>query len=468
MFLRATRLVMALGLGTTLTSCGVATYLNDGPLPAPREQSQSGPDLPSRFNGATVARYSGGYGGFFNAPELDALIAEAANHNPDYLLLRARVDREWLRIADKRLSGGPSLSGSLSNTERRGSGVDSTSYGLNVDLNPALDIWGKTAADIQSGVLGTQATLFDLVASEQALQKGIVRAWANLIAAKSTLALRYDRLASYEDILEATKGEIISGKRDPIDLQLAEIDVLSAKSQLEVQRNQVEVSQSSLNRLLGRTVGADLRLRTSALPRFAGAAPTRLPSELLTRRPDIQAAWARVLSVDEAFKSARLAMLPRFNLTGSDGLTTDDLANLLDADRLIANLVISLSGTLLDNGASQRQVDMAMANITVELHAYASTVLDAMVEVDQILAKERSLKRRIGLQKTSATLAEEAFAQKTAAMRDGDATLFEVSQAALRLYNSQDEIISLRNQILQNRLDLYVALGDEYFDGEAQ
>lgn len=462
------RVALTLSITLSLSSCGVATFIEDGSLPDARVQSETGPTIPTQFNGASQARYSGGYGDFFRSSELDRLIAEAATNNPDFLLLRARIDREWLRIADTRLSGGPSLSGALSNTQRRVGGVDSGTYGLSVDLNPAFDVWGKTASDIRSGALGTQATLFDLVASERALQKSVVRSWANLIAARTTLQQRQARLAAYTDILDATRGEIISGKRDPIDLQLAQIDVLSAESQLEVQRNQVEVSEATLNRLLGRPVGQQLRLSSGALPRFSGIAPARLPSDLLGRRPDIQAGWARLLAADESFKSARLAMLPRINLTGSLGNSTIELADLLDADRIIASLVTSLSGTLLDNGASQRKVDMAMANIEVELHGYASTVLDALVEVNGILAKERSLKRRIGLQKTSAALADEAFVQKIAAMRDGDATLFEVSQAGLRLYNAQDEIISLRNQILQNRLDLYVALGDEYFDGDVQ
>lgn len=465
--LRVRTILIALSSAVVLASCDVATFLQDGPLPDRREQSQTGPQLPTGFSGAVLARYTGGYGGFFNSNDLDALIAEAASHNPDYLILRGRADRELLRIADRRRSGGPSLSAALSDNERRGA-VDTSTFNLSVDLNPGLDIWGKAATDIRAGVLGSQATLFDLVASERALQKTIVRAWSDLIAARLTLQSRHTRLDAYNRILESVRAEVMSGQRDPVDVQLSEIDVLSARNQLESQRQQVDVAETTLNRLLGRPVGQHVRLRQGVLPRFAGAAPVRLPSELLLRRPDIQAAWARLMAVDDSFRSARLAMLPRFNLTGSLGNTTSDFSSLLNPDLFIASLMASLTGTLLDNGASQRQVDIAMASVEIEVQSYASTVLDAMVQVHSVLSREQSLKRQIQIQKLSAALAEQAFEQEINAMRNDRASLQSVSTAALRLYNAEDEIISLRNRILQNRLDLYVALGDDYFDGESR
>lgn len=457
--------LLVVGCAAFLSSCGVAAFIEDGPLPPPRAQAETGPNFPARFSGAILARYNGGYGDFFNSANLDHLINEAATNNPDYLLLRARVDREILRIADTRLKNGPTLSASFSNVEKRGP-LDASSYSLSVDLNPNLDVWGKTAADIRSGELGSRATIYDLIASERAMQKSIVRAWANLIAARVTLQKRFTRLAAYNDVYDAMEGEVISGRRPPIDLQSAEIDVIGAKSHLENQRQQTEAAEATLNRLLGRPIGQRVRLANGVLPRFAGVPPARLPSELLTRRPDIQSAWARLLAADESFKSARLGMLPRFNITGSLGNSTTDLADLLDPARFVSSLISSLSATLLDNGASQRQVEMALKNVEVELHSYASTVLNALNEVQSILSKERSLKRQITLQKASASLSNEAFSQQISAMQDGSAGLFEVSNAALRLYNAEDEIISLRNQILQNRLDLYVALGDEYFDGD--
>lgn len=450
--------------GMFLASCDVVTFLGDGPLPQNRAQQSTGPDIGGSFSGAVQARYQGGYGQFFQSSTLTNLIGEAATNNPDFLILRQRVDREYLRIADTRLSNGASLSTTLSNTENRGAAA-SSSYSLRVDLAPGLDIWGKTAADIRSGELGSKATLFDLVASERALQKSIVGAWADLIAARTTLDLRQTRLNAYGDILAATRSEVISGAREPIDLQLAEIDTIGARDQLESQRSITQSAETALNRLLGRPVGGHLRLKLGVLPRFPGAPPARLPSDLLTRRPDVQAAWSRLLATDENFKSARLAMLPRFSLTGSSGNTTADFANLLDANLFVTSLIASLTGTLLDNGKSERQVKLAMAAVEIELQIYASTVMDAMVEVHSLLAKEHSLKRQIALQKQSVSLAKDAFNQELTDMRAGGTSLYEVSTAALRLYNSEDSIISLRNQILKNRLDLYIALGDEYFDG---
>ncbi len=465
--MRPNRVILLFGGVWLLASCSVATFVQDGPLENPHQQDETTPPLPAAFDGAGVARYTTGYGGFFRSAQLDALIHEAAQNNPDYLVLRLRANRELLNIADTLARNGASLSASLSDRETRGP-LDSSAYSLSIDLNPGLDVWGKTAADIRAGELGSRASLFDLMAAERALQKAIVGSWANLVAARITLSQRYARLDAYDAIMEATRGDVMAGTREVINLQLAEIDTLGARDQLEQQVQTVEVAQSRLNRLLGRPVGGHVSLVNGALPRFADAPQARLPAELLARRPDIQAAWARLLASDSRLRSARLAMLPRLNLSGSFSNNTGDIGQLFDVDRFALSLVASLTGTLLDNGASARQVELARVDIEIAVQTYVSTVLDALVEVDSVLSREHSLKRQIALQKRSAALAEDAFNEEIAKLRSGSAGLADVSKAALRMFNAQDAVIALRNRILQNRLDLYVALGDDYFDGVGQ
>ena len=85
-----------------------------------------------------------------------------------------------------------------------------------------------------------------------------------------------------------------------------------------------------------------------------------LPSELLTRRPDLAAAEAQLAAADANVAAARAALLPSISLSTSAGLATSALLSLADPTQAIS-IALSL-GNIVDGGqprargsASQRR-----------------------------------------------------------------------------------------------------------------
>lgn len=421
--------------------------------------------VPDGFTNGTNNYSYQGYGRAFGSAELNTLLREATTNNPDFKVLHAQV------LQTLRASGGlrsqklPTSTLSISDTLRLADGDTSESASLNVNFDPKLDVWGVTAASIQAGDLDNKASILDLKAAHLNLEKAVVNRWSSLILARRVLALRLDAETSYRSIVSASEDAVRAGRGGAAGVQSAQSDYISARATTEQQRQIVREAEQNLKRLLGRNIDDGIRLKTGALPRFPGAPQTGTPANVLARRPDIQAAWLRVRASERSFHATRRGVLPNISLTGNVGQSSDGLRGLLSLDQLVISIVASASTALLDQGKNLRDVETAVADAEISLLNYSSTVLDALLEVDQLLSREFSLKRRISLQKQSSGISREELDRNIDALRNGAVSTSDVIANAVRLYRSEIEIFTLRDQILSNRLSLYIALGDHYFAG---
>lgn len=420
-------------------------------------------ELPNAFTRGTLAYSYQGYGRAFGSNELNALIREATTSNPDFLVLHAQVLQTLRAINGVRSQNLPTSTLSLNDTLRLSEPVSSDTANLTLSFDPMVDIWGATAATIQSGVLSNDASILDLKAAHRNLEKAVVNSWSSVILARRILALNLNAEVSYGSILSASQEALRSGTGSAAGVQAAQSDLISARASCEQQRQTLREAEQTLRRLLGRNITESMALSSAALPRFPTAPQTGTPAQALARRPDIQAAWMRVQASERSFYATQRGVLPNISLTGTIGQSSDGLLGILSLDQLVISIVASASTALLDQGKHLRDVESAVADAEISLLNYSSAVLDALVDVDQLLSRERSLKRRIALQKQSSHISSEELDRNIDALRNGAVSTSDVTANVVRLYSAEIQILNLRHQILTNRLALYVALGDSYF-----
>lgn len=449
------RLVICLLSVSSLSACDA---LN---VAAPNLSSNV--EIPNRFANGTSSYTYRGYGRAFGSAELNALILEATNSNPDFLVLHAQVLQTLRATEGVRAQNLPTSTLSLNDTLRLADTGNSDNASLTISFDPMLDVWGATAAAIQSGVLSNNASILDLRAAHLNLEAAVVTSWSNLILARRILALRLDVEVSLQSILSASEDAVRSGSGSAAGVQSALSDLISARATTEQKRQALREEQQTLRRLLGRSIDDDNTLSTRVLPRFVNRPQTGTPAHVLARRPDIQAAWLLVQASEHSFQATQRGVLPNISLTGSIGQSSDGLRGILSLDQLVVSIVASASTALLDQGQQLRDVETAVANAEIALLNYSSTVLDALVEVDQLLSRELSLKRRIALEKQSGAISGDELDRNIEALRNGSVSTNDVTAIVVRLYSAEIQVLTLRNQILTNRLALYVALGDSYF-----
>jgi outer membrane protein TolC len=117
---------------------------------------------------------------------------------------------------------------------------------------------------------------------------------------------------------------------------------------------------------------------------------------------------------------------------------------------------------IFQGGRLRAGVDLAQAREMESLALYAASVLNAYAEVEIALAAETFLAEREAALRTATEqslaardLADDRYAR-------GLTDLIEVLEAQRRAFLSQSQLIGVQRARLDNRVDLYLALGGDF------
>jgi outer membrane protein TolC len=131
---------------------------------------------------------------------------------------------------------------------------------------------------------------------------------------------------------------------------------------------------------------------------------------------------------------------------------------------LVTNITLNLTQNLYSGGANEAEARAAIARNQAAIHDYAQSALEAFREVESAIAAESSLAAQEGfLQKEveQAALAERQAERDYSEGIEG-ADIFSVLESQRRANNARSTLIRLKNERLQSRIDLHLALGGSF------
>jgi outer membrane protein TolC len=204
-----------------------------------------------------------------------------------------------------------------------------------------------------------------------------------------------------------------------------------------------------------------------ALQPPAMSVPEGLPATLVSRRPDLVAAEYRLAATDARLVQARAALYPSLRLTGSGGSTSTELGDLLDGNFSVWSLAGGLLQPIFQGGRLRAGVDLAESGTAQALAAYANVLLNAYGEVESTLTSESILSRR---ESALAVATDQAVAARRLAEDRYDAGLEDivtVLDAQRRALSAESQLLLVRRSRLENRVDLYLALGGGFGTDES-
>lgn len=111
-----------------------------------------------------------------------------------------------------------------------------------------------------------------------------------------------------------------------------------------------------------------------------------LPSQVLTRRPDIMAAEHTLKAANTNIGAARAAFFPTISLTASAGSASSGLSELFDAGTGAWSFAPAISLPIFDGGKNQANLDVAKIASRIEVADYEKAVQQAFSEVAEALA----------------------------------------------------------------------------------
>ena len=394
----------------------------------------------------------------FGDSYLDKLVEQAISGNYDIKVLAARIEvsKEGGNLAGA--AAKPTVLGGAGADYTKHTGIDaSTRYSLASSVDWELDIWGKVAKG---------------VAAQEAEYKATEADWrAGYLKLVSDVATNYFLIRTLDEQNQRQRNSIDTNQRILSTYEqmyregiVPEITVMRQRSELanlqsgllELQR-QRKITENRLATLAGKPAGdfhippGDLQTKVNSVK-----VPTGLPSDLLSRRPDIIAAEYRVLRAHNLVGQARLARLPSISLTGRLGTSSFGLTDLLKSWTF--GLLPSVSIPLFDPTIEPR-IKITKAEAKLAAEEYRGVVVRAFEEVESTLTNlDLRKKQRTELQQRASMLRSVAD-QVQKQQEEGLVSQLEVFEAERSLLSSEQELLTNYQQLLADTVTLYKAMG---------
>lgn len=348
------------------------------------------------------------------SPELDALMDEAFRTAPDLRAALARLDQARAAAARTGAALWPSVTAegeaaqSWTKAKQRNV-IEADAYGLGLAASYELDLWGRVRSLRTADSLAAEASLEDLRAAALSLSGEIAEAWIALCSAREQLDALEAQQRTNTDIESALSLRFANSLASALDvLQQREALAETATRIIAVQAEAARL-ENRLHLLLGKAPGSLDLSAAVRLPQSLPLPDTGLPADLLQNRPDIRAAWRRLLEAGWDVAAASADRMPALRLAGRFEQDGDDVRRVFD--NWLANLAASLTAPVFDGGGRTAEVERQRAVRAERLAAYEKTVFTALSEVDTGVSdvlKQAGLMEALDLQLAAARSALES------------------------------------------------------------
>ncbi|WP_034946811.1 efflux transporter outer membrane subunit [Erwinia oleae] len=390
---------------------------------------------------------------------LSGLLRQVAVSNQNVAQYEAQYRQATALVAGSRASLFPTVTGTASST--RGatatSGV-SNSHSLEAGASWEPDIWGKLRRTLEENRASAQASAADLANITLSARSALAQDYFQLRIMDQQIALYQQSVAQYQRYLKIIENKYQAGSESRATLAQAQAQLESARASaldLSWQRAQTE---HAIAVLIGRAP-ADFSLAVAPLTATLPAIPNSLPAELLQRRPDIAAAERTMAAANAAVGVAVAGYFPDLTLSASGGYASSAIRNLISLPNRVWSLGPSLSGTLLDFGATSASVEQARAAYDADVASYRQTVLEALAEVEDNLVELNTLQEEMLAQQRATDAAKESARVTQNQYQAGMIDYLDVATTENTSLTQQQSLLSLQSTQWATSVALIAALG---------
>ena len=448
-----TRYLIALPVLLALGACGTS----------PTDKPQPFSDVPMHWQGTEVAQATdlAAWWLRFDDPLLARLVSDALAANPGIASARASV-RQARALRDvSNAALYPALNASLSASQSRTDDVRNDLFGAGLDASWEVDVFGASrnavrAADAAANA--SEASLGDVqvsVAAEVALD------YISLRSAQERLTIAQDNLAVQQDTLQIANWRLQAGLVTALETEQARSAMEQTQALLPAQQIAVTQSAHALAVLTGRSPEVLLQQLAAirSVPQPASDIALSFPADTLRQRPDVRAAEYQVQAAVARVSSADAARLPSFALSGSLGLNALTLAGLGSGAAVVSSALASISLPLFDGGANQARVQLQTAALDQAQADYQTSVLKALLEVEDALVALSGDRLRLVSMTSAADAAVGAATLANQRFQSGLVDFQTVLDTQRSRLQTQDNAALAYAALSTDHVRLYKALG---------
>lgn len=408
----------------------------------------------------------------FRSRELDQLIDAAQVGNLDIAAAVARIvqaDAQAQVTGSSLLpivsaDGGYTRSRSSQSTSTSGTTVSSGPserdlYRASLSTSYEIDFWGKNRAALRSAEEAALASRFDREVVTLSTIASVANAYFQVLAAQERLRVAQRNLDSANRILDIVKQRVSVGTASDLESAQQQSLVASERAAIPPLRQTLRQNTATLALLIGRPPEF-VRVRGGGL--FGVGVPRvrpGMPSELLTRRPDIRQAEANLAAANADVQAARAAFFPSIQLTGEFGYQSVLLKTLFMPQSAFYTMAGSLTQPIFDGFRLKGQFDLQKGRQDELLQAYRKSVISAFTDVDNALIAVQETAARERLQREVVANSRRAFELSEQRLREGTVDLTTVLSTQQTLFQAEDTLAQVRLARLLAVVSLFQALG---------
>jgi len=398
--------------------------------------------------------------------QIHQLVNIALNNNFQLKQQALAIDIQQQKLIIAGSALWPSLDMSLNGNRRKTVSDDNpasygTSVSLGLNLQYELDLWGKLSDAERQANLELMAQQATFEQAKQQLVADVIKAWFSVIEANQLVALYQQRTYNTQQNLLIIESGYQQGLNSALDVYLTRNEVNTELSRTTDQQAKKILAIRQLEQLLGRYPEGKLFVEAE-LPLLGSEIPLGLPTDLVSRKPELLASWYQLLAKDSALAYAHKQRFPSVSITASVNDNQQDISDLLSASSIGWSLIGNLAMPLFNAGKLEANEEKSRLVLKQTEQSYLSTLYDAFADVENSVTFEESLKERYQMMMKAQ---ENAIAAETLSFEQYQSGLVEyttVLDAQSRSYDAQSTVIEIKSQLIANRINLHIALGGNF------
>lgn len=403
----------------------------------------------------------------FKDTTLDSLMSQALADN-------LTIEQTWTRLEQARASLTLARAGWWPTLSAKGdvgrsrtamklgdleSSFDRDTLAFSLTAAYEIDLWGKVRYASKAAKLELQASEDDVRAAYLSVSAQVLDTYFLAAELRAQLLLLRQAERSRGQQLELVRRRYDEGVVTALDMYQAQQNLATARAQQHLYRRQLGAAQTALAVLAGRVPGQETGGALDRLPHQVTDLPPGLPSQLLLRRPDLQAAHRRLFAADARIGQAVAGHYPQLTLSASIGYQFDPAA-------MVWSILGSLLVPIFQGNRVAADVDLKRAQLRQALAGYRATLLQALKEVEDALVTGREMEQRVKWLEQKVAAAEGALRMSTDQYTQGLTTFLQVLTAEQTVYTARSELLSARRELVSARVQLARALGGGWMERE--
>ncbi|UHL65997.1 efflux transporter outer membrane subunit [Paralcaligenes sp. KSB-10] len=414
-----------------------------------------------------------GWRDFFGEPRLRKLIELALANNRDLRVSALRVQEAAAQYRIVRAGLFPNVNATAGQSKSRvpedlsSSGQTITNV-YSVGLGAAsweLDFWGRVRSLKAQALAQYLATAQARKAAAISLVSQVADQYLAVLAYDEQLKITRETLRTADASYKLAKLKFDVGAGSELDLREAEGVAEQARANLAVQMRLRAQAENALILVVGEPLPADLPPSLGLDDqRILADVPAGLPSDLLTRRPDIIQAEQTLRAANANIGAARAAFFPRIALTGQFGTESASLGGLFKAGSAAWSFAPQITLPIFDAGTNLARLDVAHLEKNVAIAQYEKAIQTAFREVSDGLAARGTYDNQIASLQRFVATQQRRLDLSNLLYKNGASSYLTVLTAQTDLYTAQQTLITARMQRLANLVDLYQYLGGGWIE----